>query len=175
MNDKLLPLYRNANTVGIAVVSAGWKVFCPIKLGSINETSGIDTQINWATGMWSGNLAIDVIWTHTLDNSFQGTSFGTLFDPERPVRSTDRGARLPAGAEQDGAEQVELVEIAEVVGVEVCLPGFDAQRQGHRPRDFVGQHELDARRFRSRRSDERKRLSLRDLSAHPDCDPKRIH
>lgn len=44
------------------------------------ETSGIDTQINWSTGFLSGDLVIDVIWTHMLENSFQETSFGTIFD-----------------------------------------------------------------------------------------------
>jgi outer membrane receptor protein involved in Fe transport len=46
----------------------------------ILETSGIDTQINWATDILSGDLVVDVVWTHMLKNSFQETSFGTVFD-----------------------------------------------------------------------------------------------
>ena len=44
------------------------------------ETSGIDTQVNWSTGMLSGDLVVDLTWTHMLENSFQETSYGTLFD-----------------------------------------------------------------------------------------------
>jgi len=44
------------------------------------ETSGIDTQINWATDILSGDLVVDLVWTHMLKNSFQETSFGTVFD-----------------------------------------------------------------------------------------------
>ena len=44
------------------------------------ETSGIDTQINWSIDILSGDLGVDIIWTHMLENSFQETSFGTVFD-----------------------------------------------------------------------------------------------
>jgi outer membrane receptor protein involved in Fe transport len=55
------------------------------------ETSGIDTQVNWSTGMLSGDLVVDLVWTHMLENSFQETSYGTIFDCAgmfgRPCRS----------------------------------------------------------------------------------------
>ncbi len=52
------------------------------------ETSGIDTQINWSTelpsalaiGNNAADLVVDVVWTHMLVNSFQETSFGTVFE-----------------------------------------------------------------------------------------------
>jgi iron complex outermembrane recepter protein len=44
------------------------------------ETSGVDTQINWSIDILSGDLAVDLIWTHMLENSFQETSYGTAFD-----------------------------------------------------------------------------------------------
>ncbi len=52
------------------------------------KTSGIDTQINWSTelpsalavGDNSADLVVDLIWTHMQENTFQETSFGTVFE-----------------------------------------------------------------------------------------------
>lgn len=52
------------------------------------KTSGIDTQVNWSTelpsalafGNNSADLVVDLIWTHMLENAYQETSFGTVFD-----------------------------------------------------------------------------------------------
>ena len=50
-----------------------------INKGVLN-TNGIDTQLNWSTDIGVGDLVVDLVWTHMLENSFQETSFGTLFD-----------------------------------------------------------------------------------------------
>jgi hypothetical protein len=64
------------------------------------ETSGIDTQINWSTEILSGDLAIDLTWTHMLENSFQETSFGTVFDCAGmfgwPCNSAKAGTTYPS-------------------------------------------------------------------------------
>jgi len=52
------------------------------------KTSGIDTQISYATnlpdflaiGNNSADLAVNATWTHMLENSGQQTSFGTVLD-----------------------------------------------------------------------------------------------
>jgi len=64
------------------------EIFEPQINRGLLETSGIDTQINWSTelpsalaiGDNSADLVVDLIWTHMLTNSFQETSYGTVFD-----------------------------------------------------------------------------------------------
>ena len=50
-----------------------------VNKGVLN-TNGIDTQINWSSDLGAGDVVVDLIYTRMLENSFQETSFGTLFD-----------------------------------------------------------------------------------------------
>jgi len=53
------------------------RVFEPYINRGLFTVSGVDTQVNLDTDI---GLSVNVVWTHTLENSYQETPFGTVFD-----------------------------------------------------------------------------------------------